>query len=558
MDATPPPSTNAPSGAPEAPPVYSAPGTKPLVSIPQIKNHLALLHAFAELKLKVEDMAELGISHLPSDQEPRWAWFIGLSVERFEKWCKALQPSHSDKALATLLPPVDVLMVWHAYLLNPRWYAEDGDRVEALKGLQCAGDALATSLGSELGELLASEPTKKRIDNWVKMTATPFDPFEAAPQMVTRQIACPKCRSVVCAPYMTESGTGYLQQGFAVRCVSEECSFEITKDTLALRKLASDLTRQDDMGGPVDGLASTVHSLDRKRGRMVETAMLTCFSLQPETLPSDVASIGPDFVMERGDYKLDKLRAILAMEMKGSHNGLIGRIMSAYVDDKLFSVDLVGAVLRQGSFVNKMYGLQWTQSGFFDRAEDEVVLQHAIARYHAFLGLMSSSPAAFFVPTLDIDLAWHTHQLMATKYSKDTVDRVGRFIDHDDKVEESYLASSFDTTCRAWKKRYGVQYTHCGCALPGETIGEKPAGLGTSRRREKIVERNVERGDPTCTVQHDPASLIPVPMYYKSVTAGPAIYQGDIVNGVGSAACGSGCGGGCGGGGCGGGCGGGI
>lgn len=32
----------------------------------------------------------------------------------------------------------------------------------------------------------------------------------------------------------------------------------------------------------------------------------------------------------------------------------------------------------------------------------------------SFLDLMSSSPASFFVPTLDIDLVWHTHQLMAT------------------------------------------------------------------------------------------------------------------------------------------------
>lgn len=59
------------------------------------------------------------------------------------------------------------------------------------------------------------------------------------------------------------------------------------------------------------------------------------------------------------------------------------RIMSAYTDDSLFSIDLVGAVLRQGSFVAKMHDLRWTETGFFDNPEDEVVLQHSVARYHA-------------------------------------------------------------------------------------------------------------------------------------------------------------------------------
>ncbi|KAJ7700855.1 hypothetical protein B0H17DRAFT_925014 [Mycena rosella] len=589
-----PPSINAPSGKPEAPPAYSFPTaftvgasrtTLPFVSVPQIKDHLALLHAFAELKLKVEGMADFGVSHLPSDQERRWAWFVGLSVERFEKWCKALQPSHSEKGLATLLPPVDVLMVWHAYLLNPGWYLEDGYRIEALEGLKSAGGALTKSLGGELGELLAAEPSKQRVDNWVQMTVTPFDPFEAATQLVTREIACPKCRSVIYAPYMTEAGTGYLQQGFMIQCISEKCSFEITKETLALRKFANDLARQD-KDQLADFLAGTLHTptnvTDRARGRTVKAVMLSSYSLRrpplnpksPKTLISDAAYA--DFFMQRAEYKLDRLRGKLSMKMKQQGGRLMGRIMSAYVDDKMFSVELAGAVLRQGSFVTKMHDLQWTQSGFFDSAEDEVALQHAIARYHAFLDLMSSSPASFFVPTLDIDLAWHTHQLMANQYLQDTVKYVGRFIDHDDKVEQSHLASSFDITCRAWKNRYGVQYTHCGCPLPGETIGQKLSRLvsnstsspsylvppdrvdllaathpsdhnavfafhhkGTSeaaqrRRRQKIAkrtQRDVERGVQARNAQHDPAFLIPVPMYYMPIMAGCAAYGGNIING---------------------------
>lgn len=34
-----------------------------------------------------------------------------------------------------------------------------------------------------------------------------------------------------------------------------------------------------------------------------------------------------------------------------------------------------------------------------------------------------------FVPTLDIDLAWHTHQLMASRYGVDCEMYIGRYVD---------------------------------------------------------------------------------------------------------------------------------
>lgn len=110
-------------------------------------------------------------------------------------------------------------------------------------------------------------------------------------------------------------------------------------------------------------------------------------------------------------------------------------------------MDLVNAIVRQCSFVDKMYDFGWSVPGFFDSPEDELVLQHAIARYHGyvayhgnlglvhvsypyrFLDLISQSPTTMLVPTLDIDLVWHTHQLMASWYQADCGEYVGRYID---------------------------------------------------------------------------------------------------------------------------------
>ena len=56
----------------------------PLVQISQVKGHLALLRAFAELRAKVESTSpeEWGVSNVPPDQERRWNWFVALAVER--------------------------------------------------------------------------------------------------------------------------------------------------------------------------------------------------------------------------------------------------------------------------------------------------------------------------------------------------------------------------------------------------------------------------------------------------------------------------------------------
>jgi hypothetical protein len=88
----------------------------------------------------------------------------------------------------------------------------------------------------------------------------------------------------------------------------------------------------------------------------------------------------------------------------------------------------------------------------------------------SFLDLMASSPASFFAPPWDIDLARRTDQLMSVRYKSDCTSYVGCFMDRwvylsfdmmmmifkhrsfsDDKVEGLQLSSAFDTTCRAWK-----------------------------------------------------------------------------------------------------------
>jgi hypothetical protein len=51
------------------------------VTLAQIKGHLALLNAFAELKRAVLASQD-PISQMPAGAEKRWAWFVNLATER--------------------------------------------------------------------------------------------------------------------------------------------------------------------------------------------------------------------------------------------------------------------------------------------------------------------------------------------------------------------------------------------------------------------------------------------------------------------------------------------
>ncbi|RDB24427.1 hypothetical protein Hypma_008478 [Hypsizygus marmoreus] len=535
--------------------------TSPLIDVAQLKGHLTLLREFASLKSTVDALehnaGKACLDQMPEEKDRRWAWFIGRAVERFERWCKTLQIRDSEKRIENWLPPLDVIMVWHAYMLNPSWYREDCSRIHVLGILRELGRQFSDTLGTTIQYLFQKKPTDARITNWITKTSTAFDPLEAI--VTTRPVRCPVCRTSLEAALMKEDGTGYLQQNFLLRCTTEECQgLNITKETLAVKKLAGDLVRESPklrsfLAGT---LRTSTLEIATARATKVKEAIMLAFELKGPVGKND--EDWRQAIMKNVNYSLDHLQKIMAPKVRGGDGRLIRRIFSAYTDDKMFSVDLVGATLRQSLFVAKMKNLRWTEHGFFDKKEDEVALKHAIARYHAFLDLMSSSPASFFVPTLDIDLVWHTHQMMGSKYDTHCLLLVRRLVDHDDKVEETKLSSAFDMTCRAWNTRFGYEYTHCGCPVPGETIGQKLSRLvinvtsapyllpperdnllaathpsdhnavyafhrksskkDREKRRKKMShrEKREARNAERAQYHHDPAFLIPVPIYFQT------------------------------------------
>jgi hypothetical protein len=80
----------------------------------------------------------------------------------------------------------------------------------------------------------------------------------------------------------------------------------------------------------------------------------------------------------------------------------VRKVLSHYWDNSsVFGIDLVGAVLRQGTFVQKMTKLDWLHSPSLMST-----VQRLIVKYHRFVRLAADHPKKTVVPTLDIDLAW--------------------------------------------------------------------------------------------------------------------------------------------------------
>ena len=118
--------------------------------------------------------------------------------------------------------------------------------------------------------------------------------------------------------------------------------------------------------------------------------------------------------------------------------------------------DLGAAVHRQARFAEKMSQFNWLRSPAVVST-----LHNAIDRYDKFFFLIAKF-SGMMVPTLDVDLVWHTHQLSPAQYiafSKATAN--GRFIDHNDRVKEEELHSGFQKVQNLYQEQFADDYLLC-------------------------------------------------------------------------------------------------
>ncbi|EAQ87091.1 predicted protein [Chaetomium globosum CBS 148.51] len=142
-----------------------------------------------------------------------------------------------------------------------------------------------------------------------------------------------------------------------------------------------------------------------------------------------------------------------------------------------------------GQHVFGLWDAPLRQIGFVERILVETALVTAVQlqahqdRYLKFLGLMKDHPKKVFVPTLDIDLFWHTHQLSPAAYNTYCRRHVGRPVNHDDTIAACGRRNALDDTKRCW----ALAYDELFLGGPAEivTLLHEKTAFYTSKCQEK-------------------------------------------------------------------------
>ncbi|KAL2938938.1 Glycine-rich domain-containing protein 2 [Bienertia sinuspersici] len=132
------------------------------------------------------------------------------------------------------------------------------------------------------------------------------------------------------------------------------------------------------------------------------------------------------------------------------------------------SYDLASAVKRQVSFFYQVSR---------PHVSDNQFLQEALARYKGFLHLIRMNEKKgiklFSVPTYDVDLMWHSHQLHPVSYCNDLIKLVGTVVEHDDtdsdRTKGKKLDTGFSGITKQWEETFGLSYWKAGAMYRGTT-----------------------------------------------------------------------------------------
>ncbi|KFZ11634.1 hypothetical protein V501_04638 [Pseudogymnoascus sp. VKM F-4519 (FW-2642)] len=508
-------------------------------------------------------------------REKRWALYVARAADRFESWwtqvltpmdkafCNSLGPSLgvsrlrvSDLTAALwvkfvdepafnkhpsdprkdwkrikwiwtrdMLPPLDVLMVWHSFMLNPRNYLEDCMRF-GLRDTWYAGMPWK-AVNDSINDSFYYEVTDAAKTKWISSTSRPWSNLDEAS---VKSLKCPRCSTLQSIPWTTASmgesarhnwdmkyvGHGYAEGDLLATC--PVCNLNITHDILRVTKFkrdAEDLLRSDyPMGGTiVPGKGGTPLNLrlhEATYGPQSFPNRLIKEHLRTQVLDLNKEDYGSKFCRTGNLIYVRTLieqsigdKTIIAKingyktsgKMYPDERLAVRHMMSRYwTNHSLFSMELTSAVIRQGSFVDKMHKIDWLHS-----PTALSTMERLLIKYERFFRIMASNPKQTAVPTLDVDLAWHTHQLSPREYYNFSIRMtIDRFIDHDDKIDEEKLSEGFEWTSKEYERTYGTVYSECTCwyceAIRAKHVSSASSIFKKTSKHDKISDEFYNSG----------------------------------------------------------------
>ena len=372
-------------------------------------------------------------------------------------------------------PPLDVLMVLHSYMLSPRDFLEDSlrDRRMALRNAGFPWQYAEAYLTQDDGRYAVHEDDIRAYerateDSWV------MDDKSSTP------LICPGCDNSIEITWreLYQGDIEQIEKGntrMPFETVCKDCQAPITQTTLCLHKLSEDLRLLRDEAKPLAG------TLLDASGRM------TSKSDDSDPLLATASLAWQDCgVLDHLKQPNVDIPSVKELMSSSTPSFPLTRMMEVYENNSSpFAIDLVGAVVRQGTFISKMQDFDWIHS--------PAPWQHvksAVGRYLGFFEVMRQHPDKVAVPTFDVDLIWHTHQLSPKQYYDFSLKYCNNvFIDHDDKIADGALTDSFGWTCKEYAKITGLPYDIClcwCCALLGADANESMVHRNEKRYLSRV------------------------------------------------------------------------
>ncbi|MCJ1343084.1 hypothetical protein MMC31_001275 [Peltigera leucophlebia] len=370
--------------APENPPLYAVDAP---AHVPDIDAGLSTLdlNIFHQLRKDIalhDGLFGIWGSFVPSTRsereqaeillkiwEKRWAIYVAMVVSRFEEWWQvSVEPgagmlsgaglfSGHSKHLDTdktgdqrrfseeNLSPLDVIIVWHSYLLNPRDFLEDCLRYQKTNFWRI-GLPLPTIDSCIDGEYSANEIEAKSI--FQTYTSLARDGVSDAP---TKALSCPKLKR---------------QLEYAIYRLGSIISNRLLKYGLS------------------------VALLDGTKANSYQTAMVGDIR--------DVIEKGITDLVFMSKAELTKGKRMLQAERKSIRKMMMLR---HWENSSTLAIDLIGAVTRQGTFIEKMHSIDWIHSPAPSSTEERIT-----EKFNRYFTILARHPGQVAVLTLDINLAW--------------------------------------------------------------------------------------------------------------------------------------------------------
>lgn len=152
---------------------------------------------------------------------------------------------------------------------------------------------------------------------------------------------------------------------------------------------------------------------------------------------------------------------------------------------------------------------------------NDIFLQEAVARYKGFLYLIKTnrerSLKRFCVPTYDVDLIWHTHQLHPVSYCNDMEKLIGKVLEHDDTDSDrgkgKKLDTGFSKTTAQWEETFGIRYWKAGAMHRGKT----PTPVTTSPyASDDLAKEPIAKEDFQNLIQFPEVEVVEVVLFILS------------------------------------------